>query len=110
MTGFRHPCSRGQCAPLVTGSRFSNSIFEPTRTRAPGLAWLKWKFRCRRVHADPEPVPGQSIRYTDQLEDPNPPGEQQVTLAFKPVFCGIEVSIEQAVIAGASPLEMCYLS
>jgi len=33
-----------------------------------------------------------------------------VTLAFKPVFCGIEVSIEQAVIAGASPLEMCYLS
>jgi uncharacterized protein YndB with AHSA1/START domain len=31
-----------------------------------------------------ELVPGKRLRYTDQFEDPNLPGEIQVTVALKP--------------------------
>jgi uncharacterized protein YndB with AHSA1/START domain len=35
-----------------------------------------------------ELVPGERVRYTDKFEDPNLPGEIQVTVALKPVSCG----------------------
>ncbi|MBU6484758.1 MAG: SRPBCC family protein [Betaproteobacteria bacterium] len=49
------------------------------------------------------------IRYTDKFEDPNLPGVLEVTVSLKPVVCGTEVSIAQAGIPEAIPLEICYL-
>ena len=43
-----------------------------------------------------ELVPGQRLRYTDKFDDPNLPGEMQVTVTLKAVTCGTELNIEQA--------------
>jgi uncharacterized protein YndB with AHSA1/START domain len=56
-----------------------------------------------------ELVPGELIRYTDKFDDPNLPGEMQVTVALKQVLCGTELSILQDGIPDVIPLEMCYL-
>lgn len=56
-----------------------------------------------------EMVPHQHLRYTDRFDDPALPGELQVTVDFKPVSCGTELTIVQAGIPEAIPLEMCYL-
>ncbi len=56
-----------------------------------------------------ELVPYERLRYTDKFEDPNMPGEIQVTIALKKVICGTEVQIEQAGLPAAIPVEMCYL-
>lgn len=56
-----------------------------------------------------ELVPGELIRYTDRFDDPNLPGVLEVTVRLKPVVCGTELSIAQAGIPQAIPLEMCYL-
>ena len=53
--------------------------------------------------------PDELIRYTDQFEDPNLPGVLEVTVRLKPVLCGTDLSITQAGIPSAIPLEMCYL-
>jgi hypothetical protein len=42
-----------------------------------------------------ELVLGERLRYTDKFDDPNLPGEIQVTVALKPVFCGTELNIVQ---------------
>jgi uncharacterized protein YndB with AHSA1/START domain len=56
-----------------------------------------------------ELTPDSQIRYTDQFDDPNLPGEMQVTVALKPVACGTELSIVQEGIPPAIPVEFCYL-
>ena len=56
-----------------------------------------------------ELVPHERIRYTDKFEDPNLPGELEVTVVLKSVLCGTELSITQSGIPDAIPLEMCYL-
>ena len=56
-----------------------------------------------------ELVPGELIRYTDKFDDPNLPGEIQVTVSLKAVSCGTEVNIEQKGLPEVIPLEMCYL-
>lgn len=56
-----------------------------------------------------ELVPDTLIRYTDKFDDPNLPGVLEVTVSLKPVLCGTELSIAQAGIPAAIPLEMCYL-
>jgi uncharacterized protein YndB with AHSA1/START domain len=56
-----------------------------------------------------ELVPFEKIRYTDKFDDPNLPGEMQVTVILKKVVCGTEVSIVQEGIPEAIPVEMCYL-
>ena len=53
--------------------------------------------------------PNERIRYTDRFEDPNLPGEIQVSVSLKAVVCGTELSIVQDNIPEAIPLEMCYL-
>jgi uncharacterized protein YndB with AHSA1/START domain len=40
-----------------------------------------------------ELVPGERLRYTDKFDDPNLPGEIQVTVALKPVSCGTELNM-----------------
>jgi len=56
-----------------------------------------------------ELIPNERIRYTDQFEDPNLPGVLEVTVSLQRVICGTELSITQAGIPEAIPLEMCYL-
>jgi uncharacterized protein YndB with AHSA1/START domain len=56
-----------------------------------------------------ELVPDVLLRYTDRFDDPNLPGELQVTVALTPVLCGTEVNITQSGIPEVIPVEMCYL-
>ena len=56
-----------------------------------------------------ELVPHRLIRYTDRFDDPSLPGVIEVTVRLEPVSCGTALSIEQAGIPEAIPLEMCYL-
>ncbi|AHF93389.1 activator of HSP90 ATPase [Opitutaceae bacterium TAV5] len=56
-----------------------------------------------------EMIPGERLRYTDKFDDPNLPGEMQVTVTLKKVSCGTEVNIEQEGVPAVIPAEMCYL-
>ena len=53
--------------------------------------------------------PGELIRYNDQFEDPNLPGQMLVTVVLKAVACGTDISIVQEGIPDAIPTEFCYL-
>ena len=53
--------------------------------------------------------PNELIRYTDKFDDPNLPGEMNVTVTLKKVSCGTELNVEQAGIPDAIPAEACYL-
>ncbi len=56
-----------------------------------------------------ELVPGERVRYTDVFDDPNLPGEIQVTVILKKVSVGTELDITQAGIPDLIPAEACYL-
>ncbi|MBZ9994447.1 SRPBCC family protein [Mesorhizobium sp. BH1-1-4] len=56
-----------------------------------------------------ELVPGELLRYTDRFDDPNLPGEIEVTVTLKKVSVGTEVNIIQAGIPDLIPAEACYL-
>nr|WP_315225801.1 SRPBCC family protein [uncultured Albidiferax sp.] len=56
-----------------------------------------------------ELTPHTQIRYTDTFDDPNLPGEMQVTVALRPVACGTELSVVQEGIPAVIPVEFCYL-
>ncbi|HET9903168.1 MAG TPA: SRPBCC family protein [Xanthobacteraceae bacterium] len=56
-----------------------------------------------------ETVPGERVRYTDKFDDPNLPGEMQVTVTLTPVSVGTELAIVQEGIPDAIPAEACYL-
>ena len=56
-----------------------------------------------------ELVPHELIRYTDQFDNPQMPGEIQVTITLRPVFCGTELQILQQGLPEAIPVEFCYL-
>ncbi len=56
-----------------------------------------------------ELVPGERLRYTDTFDDPNLPGEMQVTVTLKQVSVGTDVNIVQEGIPDAIPVEACYL-
>jgi uncharacterized protein YndB with AHSA1/START domain len=56
-----------------------------------------------------ELVPSERIRYTDRFDDPNLPGDMQVTISLKKVSVGTELNIRQEGIPSAIPTEACYL-
>ena len=56
-----------------------------------------------------ELIPNERIRYTDKFDDPNLPGEMQVTVSIEQVSCGSALTIVQEGIPEVIPLEMCYL-
>lgn len=56
-----------------------------------------------------ELVKDELVRYTDKFDDPNLPGEMQVTVSLKPVSIGTELTVVQEGIPEAIPVEMCYL-
>ena len=53
--------------------------------------------------------PHERIRHTDKFDDPNLPGEMQVTITLKQVSCGTELNITQEGVAAVIPAEACYL-
>ena len=56
-----------------------------------------------------ELVPGERLRYTDTFDDPNLPGQMQVTVTLKKVSVGTEIDIEQGGIPDLIPPEACHL-
>jgi uncharacterized protein YndB with AHSA1/START domain len=56
-----------------------------------------------------ELVPNERIRHTDKFDDPNLPGEMQVTITLKKVLVGTDVSIVQEGIPDVIPAEACTL-
>jgi len=56
-----------------------------------------------------ELVPNERLRYTDRFDDPNLPGEVQVTVTLRAVTVGTEISIVQEGLPDLIPVEACYL-
>ena len=56
-----------------------------------------------------ELVPNERLRYTDRFDDPNLPGEMQVSVTLKKVLVGTEISIVQEGVPDVIPAEACYL-
>jgi len=53
--------------------------------------------------------PEKTIKYTDRFDDPNLPGEMQVTITLREAMGLTEVHITQENIPSMIPVEMCYL-
>jgi uncharacterized protein YndB with AHSA1/START domain len=56
-----------------------------------------------------ELVPNQRIRYSDRFDDPNLPGEMNVTVTLTEVSCGTELRVVQEGIPDVIPVDQCYL-
>jgi len=56
-----------------------------------------------------ELVENERLCYTDIFDDPNLPGEIQVTVILKKVSLGTEMTIVQEGLPSVIPLEACYL-
>ncbi len=56
-----------------------------------------------------ELVPNERIRHTDRFDDPNLPGELQVTITLRKVSVGTDLSIVQEGVPEVIPPEACYL-
>ena len=56
-----------------------------------------------------ELVPHERMRYTDKFDDPNLPGEIQMTVTLKKGSCGTELNIVQEGVPDVIPAEACYL-
>jgi uncharacterized protein YndB with AHSA1/START domain len=56
-----------------------------------------------------EIVPNELLKYTDQFDDPDLPGQMITTIEFKKVLCGTELIATQVGIPDSIPIEMCYL-
>lgn len=86
-----------QMDPRVGGSfRMSFTNFSTGHSHAFGGNYL-------------ELAPNERLRYTDNFDDPNLPGEMQTTVSLKQVSCGTELNIVQEGIPAAIPPEACYL-
>ena len=56
-----------------------------------------------------ELIPNERLRYTDKFDDPNLPGQLQVTVTLKQVSVGTELNIVQEGLPDVIPQEACYL-
>src|SRR3990172_4971070 len=56
-----------------------------------------------------ELIPHERLIFTDNFDDPNLPGEIQVTVTLKKVSVGTELTIVQEGVPSVIPLEACYL-
>ena len=53
--------------------------------------------------------PKEFLKYTDQFDDPNLPGEMMTSVWLQKVSVGTEIKIVQEGIPAVIPVEMCYL-
>jgi uncharacterized protein YndB with AHSA1/START domain len=56
-----------------------------------------------------ELVPNERVRYSDKFDDQNLPGQMNVTVTLKKVFCGTEINITQEGVPDVIPEAGCYL-
>jgi uncharacterized protein YndB with AHSA1/START domain len=56
-----------------------------------------------------EIIPNELLKYTDEFDDPNLPGQMITTIILRKVLCGTEITATQEGIPDAIPTEMCYL-
>jgi uncharacterized protein YndB with AHSA1/START domain len=56
-----------------------------------------------------EIIPNELLKYTDEFDDPNLPGQMITTIELKSVTCGTELTATQEGIPDVIPTEMCYL-
>jgi uncharacterized protein YndB with AHSA1/START domain len=56
-----------------------------------------------------ELVPHERIRYTDRFDDPNLPGEMQVTITLRQVPTGTELTVVQEGVPDIIPADACYV-
>ncbi|MHB8898098.1 MAG: SRPBCC family protein [Thermoguttaceae bacterium] len=56
-----------------------------------------------------ELIPNRRIRHTDRFDDPNLPGQMQVTIELRPVSVGTDLQIVQEGVPDVIPAEACYL-
>lgn len=56
-----------------------------------------------------EVVPGERLRYTDQFDDPDLPGEMITSVTLRAVSCGTELEVVQEGIPDVIPAELCYV-
>lgn len=56
-----------------------------------------------------ELVPNERLRYADKFDDPNRPGDIQVTVTLKRASVGTELNIVQEGLPNAIPVEAWYL-
>lgn len=49
------------------------------------------------------------LKYSDQFDDPNLPGQMITSIELRKVICGTELTATQEGIPDAIPIEMCYL-
>src|SRR6187401_390423 len=78
------------------GYKMSFTNFTTGNSHSFGGKWLELK-------------PNELIRYTDKFDDPNLPGEMQVTVTLKKVSCGTELNVVQEGVPAVIPAEACYL-
>src|SRR3984957_12423909 len=90
----------GQSSPLGRQARrYLQNVVYKFHHRDDPLVWCEYL----------ELVPYERIRYTDKFDDPNMPGEIQVTITLKKVSVGTELSIVQEGLPDVIPPEACYL-
>jgi uncharacterized protein YndB with AHSA1/START domain len=56
-----------------------------------------------------EIIPNKLLKYTDQFDDPNLPGQMITKIELRKVLCGAELFATQEGIPDVIPTEMCYL-
>lgn len=90
-------CTVGHLEPKVGGSfKMSFRNFTTGQSHAFGGEYR-------------ELVPGERVRYTNKFDDPNLPGEMQVTVTLTKVSLGTELDITQTGVPDAIPPEACHL-
>src|SRR3954469_10760483 len=83
--------------PKVGGTyRMSFTNFTTGKSHSFGGTYLELK-------------PNELIRYTDKFDDPNLPGEMQVTVTLTKALCGTELNIVQEGVPDVIPASACYL-
>jgi uncharacterized protein YndB with AHSA1/START domain len=92
---------------------FTGKVSEMSAKAGGGYKMSFTNFTTGKSHsfggAYVELKPNELIRYTNKFDDPNLPGEMQVTVTLKKVLCGTEINIVQEGVPDAIPAEMCYL-
>ncbi len=53
--------------------------------------------------------PNERIRYTEEFDDPNLPGEMQITVTLKKVSCGTDLNVVQEGVPEIIPPDACVL-
>ena len=101
------------CGPAVVGMTFTCTVHEIDARVGGGFRMSFRNFSTGESHSFGgeylELVPDERIRYNDRFDDPNLPGEIQVTVTLKKVSVGTELNIEQIGIPDVIPVEACYL-